>query len=315
MSSTQYVVVGSGTIGSAVVRLLIARGDRVRVVTRSGSGPEHPAVERVALDAADGAGLARVCEQAAALFNCANPAYHRWASDWPPIAEAMLTAATRTGAVLVTMSNLYGYGPVDGPMTEHTPLAARFTKGVVRADMWRAALAAHQAGQVRACEVRASDYIGPGAQTQFAERVVPRLLTGRSAKVLGRPDVPHSWTYTQDAARLLVTVAGDDSAWGAPWHVPSHPARSARQVVEDMCRVAGVPRVAVTQIPPWLIRTGGLFSPLLRELPEVAYQHEAPFVMDSSAAERQFGLAPTAWEAILVDAMSPFRDKNARSAA
>ena len=315
MSTAAHVVIGSGAIGSGVVRTLIGAGERVRVVTRSGSGPEHPLVERVAMDAGDADGISRLTEGASALYNCANPPYHRWATDWPPIADALLTAAERSGAVLATMSNLYGYGPVDAPMTEDTPLAATFTKGRVRADMWRTALAAHQDGRARVTEVRASDYIGPRAQTQFAERVVPKLLAGKPAQVLGAPDAAHTWTYTLDAARLLVTVAADQRAWGRPWHVPSHPACGSRQVVADMCRLAGVPEVPVKPIPHWLIKVGGLFSPLLRELPEVAYQHDRPFVMDSSAAQRTFGLAPTPWDEILIDTMSPFRDAAGAAAA
>src|SRR5664279_4568045 len=128
-------------------------------------------------------------------------------------------------------------------------------------------------------------------------------------------DTSHTWTATDDVARLLVTVAVDERAWGRPWHVPSHPACGSRQVVEDMCRLAGVPVVPVKPIPHWLIRVGGLFSPLLRELPEVAYQHDEPFVMDSTAAQRTFGQTPTEWEEILLDTMSPYRAATGRTAA
>ncbi|MGC1212288.1 MAG: FAD-dependent monooxygenase, partial [Micromonospora sp.] len=48
-----HVIVGAGPVGTATARLLAERGERVRVVTRRGTGPEHPAVERVAADAAD----------------------------------------------------------------------------------------------------------------------------------------------------------------------------------------------------------------------------------------------------------------------
>jgi hypothetical protein len=55
--------------------------------------------------------MARPTEGAAVLYNSANPAYHRWPELWPPIAAALLEAAERAGAVLVTISNRYGYGP------------------------------------------------------------------------------------------------------------------------------------------------------------------------------------------------------------
>jgi nucleoside-diphosphate-sugar epimerase len=308
-----HVVIGSGAIGAAVAMLLAERGHRVRVVTRSGSGPAHALVERVRADAADAGRLTELCTGAVAVYNCANPPYHRWASDWPPIAAALLQAAQRSGAVLVTTSNLYGYGPVDAPMTERTPPAATGTKGRVRAQMWRDALAAHEAGRLRATEVRGSDYLGPRAQSQLGDRVVPRLLAGKTVSLLGDPDAVHTWTYTGDMARMLITAATDERAWGRAWHCPSHPARTARDVVHELCRIAGVEPVAVRRLSPLLIRAAAPFVPLLRELPEVMHQHTRPWVMDSSAARDAFGLRPTPWPQLLRDHLEGFRP--ARTAA
>jgi nucleoside-diphosphate-sugar epimerase len=303
MGTIRHVVVGAGAVGSQVARLLADRGERTRLVTRSGSGPEHPGIELVAVDAASLDRLTALAEGADALYNCANPAYHRWEIDWPPLAGALLGAAERTGAVLATTSNLYGYGPCDLPMTELTTLAPTARKGRVRARMWEDALAAHQAGRARVTEIRGSDYLGATGQSVIHSRVVPAVLAGRTAQVLGNPDAPHTWTAPQDAARLLVTVAGDPRAWGRPWHVPSHEPMTPRALVADLCRVAGVRQVQVKAMPRWMIRVGGVFSPLIRELPEVAYQHERPFVMDSSAARTTFGLEPTPWDEILADTL------------
>src|SRR5215510_4197994 len=102
-----HVIVGAGAVGSWVGRLLAERGDRVRMISRRGTGPEHPAIERVAADATQADRLTQLASGAAALYNCANPPYHRWPIDWPPLAAALLAAAERSGAVLATASNLY----------------------------------------------------------------------------------------------------------------------------------------------------------------------------------------------------------------
>src|SRR3712207_1028955 len=141
-----HVVVGKGPVGTATAELLAARGHRVRVLSRSG-GTSTDTVEHRRVDAADAGALTEAATGAAALYNAVNPPYHRWATDWPPIASALLSAAERTDAVLVTMSNLYGYGRPTGPMTPESPLAATDTKGRVRVAMWREALAAHEAGR------------------------------------------------------------------------------------------------------------------------------------------------------------------------
>ncbi len=293
----QHVIVGAGTIGSALALRLAASGRTVRMVTRSGSGPVHEAVERVAADASDADRLAGLSRGATALYNCANPPYHRWAADWPPLSRALLTAAERSGAVLVTTANLYGYGPVTGPMAEDTPLAAaEGTKGAVRNRMWRDALAAHEAGRIRATEARASDFYGPGLRgtSHLGEHVVPRLLAGRRGVVVqGDLDAPHSFTYAEDVARTLVRLAEDERAWGRPWHVPTAPAVTLREVARRIADVAGVSDRGLVVLPRAAVRLGGLAVPFLRELPEVRYQFAAPFVLDSSAAQRTFGLEPT----------------------
>src|SRR5262245_22210423 len=149
-----HVIVGAGPVGTGVARLLVERGERVRIVSRRGGGPEHPAIERVAADATHADHLAELSRDAAALYNCANPLYHRWLTDWPPLAAALLTAAERSGAVLAVASNLYGYGPIDGPISDTTPLAATHPKLKLRADMWREALSRHEAGRLRVTEIR-----------------------------------------------------------------------------------------------------------------------------------------------------------------
>jgi nucleoside-diphosphate-sugar epimerase len=305
------VVIGAGVIGSQVARLLAERGDLVSVVSRRGGGSaEHAGVIHVAADAADAAAMSRLADGAAAIYNCVNPPYHRWAADWPPIAASVLAAAERSGAVLVTLSNLYGYGPaarslgVAGydpahPMTEATPLAATGRKGRVRARVWEDALAAHRAGRLRAAEVRAADFVGPGAQSALGERVAARIRQGKSVSVIGRADRPHTWSFTNDVARMLAVAGTDPGAWGQAWHVPSNEPRSQRQVIDDLAQAAGTGRVRVAEIPSVALRGLGLVSPLLRELRETEYQFRHDFVMDSSAAQAAFDLKPTPWEEVV----------------
>ena len=177
------------------------RGERVRLVTRSGGGPERPAVERVAADASDADALSRLAEGASVIYSCAGPAYHRWVTDWPPLGAALLGAAQTSGALLVTTGNLYGYGAVDGPMTEGLPLRPNTEKGQVRVRIWNEAPEAHRAGRIRTAEVRSSDYLGAGAVTPLTLLVLPKVLAGKRALAPADLDAPHSWTYTGYVAR------------------------------------------------------------------------------------------------------------------
>jgi nucleoside-diphosphate-sugar epimerase len=296
---SKHVIVGAGQVGHQLAELLTAQGHEVVVVTRSGSGPDQ--VTKVAADAADRERLTEITKGASALYNCMNPRYHEWPKVWPPVAASLLATAEATGAVLVTLSCLYGYGPVDEPMTEDLPLAATGVKGRVRAAMWADMLAAHQAGRVRATELRGSDYFGPSAgdQSYLGDRFLPPLLAGKRVMFFSDPDVPHAWTYLPDVARALAVAGTDERAWGRAWHIPTGPPLSARAVAERVCALAGAPAPRFTQVPRGIFNAMGMVSPLLRELRETRYQFDRPYILDSSAFETMFGVLPTSTDEAL----------------
>ncbi|WP_067464388.1 NAD-dependent epimerase/dehydratase family protein [Nocardia amamiensis] len=288
-----HVIIGAGPVGSATAQLLAARGDHVRVITRRGSGPDHPLVQRIAADATDAAVLGRHCAGASVIFQCAQPPYHRWTNDFPPLAAAALHAAEVTGAGLLSVGNLYGYGQVDGPITERQPMRPNSAKGRVRAKLWAEALAAHEAGRIRTAEVRGSDYLGAGAKSVFTAVALPAVLAGRRVLFPADLDTAHSWTDVGDTARTLVAVADDEDAWGRAWHTPTAPPMSIRELAELAATIAGAPPARVRRMPAAMLWAAGLFDPDARELPELRYQFDRPFVIESSAATAKFGIDPT----------------------
>ena len=289
-----HVVIGAGPVGSGVAALLAQRGTPVTVITRSGSGPDHPLITRVKADAADTEALVRAATGAAAIYNCANPPYHRWPMEWPPIHRALLVAAERTGAVLVMMDNLYGFGAGSTmPMREDDALNATGEKGAVRATMAREVLAAHASGRLRATLARASDFYGPQVLgSALGERVLPKVLAGKKVSVLGSLDIPHSISFMPDVVETLVTIATDERAWGKPWHVPNSPAVSQREHVQALA-AAATTTVAVSAVPRIAISALGLFSPMMRGLKETWYQFAEPWVTDSTLTEQTFRLTAT----------------------
>lgn len=293
----RHVIVGAGPVGRHVASQLAARGSEVVVVTRSGTELGIEGVTSTRADATDAAALTAVTQGASVLYNCANPGdYTQWEATWPPLATALLETARRTGAVYAITGNLYPYGPVDVPMSERLPDAATDHKGVLRARLWADARAAHEAGELRAVEVRGSDYLGPGIGANgHISRQLPTARRGKRAWVLGDPDMPHTFTDVQDVARLLIAAADDDSAHGRVWNVPSNPARSQRQALDDVLTAAGLATVPVSRIPALVVRLGALGSPMLRELGELSYQWSSPYLLDDTAARAHFGIEPTPW--------------------
>jgi hypothetical protein len=199
--------------------------------------------------------------------------------------------------VLAVTSNLYGYGPVRGPITDATPLAATHPKLRLRGDMWREALARHAAGRLQVTEIRSSDYLE--ANSILSLVLAKSIRSGRRAFVPAPLDVPHSWTAISDAARTLVTVASDQRAWGKAWLVPTNPPLTVRALAVSFASAIGAPMPKLTEIPYPALWAIGLFVPLVRELRTTRYQFAEPFIVDASLTERTFGLAPTDLDVIL----------------
>ncbi|MFI9409992.1 NAD-dependent epimerase [Nocardia gamkensis] len=284
-----HVIVGRGATASATAALLAESGDRVRMVSRSGAGPEHPQIERIAMDALDTAALTAVAEGAETLFNMAMPAYHTWPQTIPPLFGSIRSVAERTGANYVMLGNLYGYGPVGGPVTEQSPLAATGPKGRVRARMWREAEEAHRAGRVRVTEIRAGQFVGPGAISLFSLLVQPKILAGQLALLPQELDLPHAYTAVGDAAAAAVAVARDERAWGRPWHAPSITA-TVREMAGRFAAAAGAPEPRLAVMSDRELTLLGLTDPFYAELFETYHMSHEVFTVDDSAIRDTFGL-------------------------
>ena len=291
MSSTAsplHVVVGAGPVGRALATQLAAAGHPVRVLTRSGTGPALPGVELRAVDATRPELLAQAARGAAVLYNAANPRdYHRWESIWPPLAASLLSTARATGAVLATVGNLYPYGPVDGPMHESLPDAATYPNGLV-------------GGDARVVEVRASDYAGGGAYSHLSV-AADSLAAGKTARLIGDPDQPHSWTGTADTARTLIAAADSADAHGRIWLVPTNAARTQREVLAEVASAAGLPMVRIAPLGRLGIRAVGMVMPSMRPMADTFYQFDRPFVVDDRAARERFGITPTPWAELVAE--------------
>jgi nucleoside-diphosphate-sugar epimerase len=300
---TRHLVVGAGGTGRFTATALVDRdaGHEVVLASRSGAGPDVPGTTRLALDASDADALVAAARDFDVVYNCMNPPYHQWDELWPPLAEALLRAAE--GRTLVTMANLYVFGPEVRTMREDTPMQPGGHKGRVRQAMTEKALAAHAAGRLRYAEARASDFFGPGTTgntSYFTRAILPKARAGKRVWMpMGDVDAPHTWTFVPDVGRTLAALGTDERALGHVWHVPSNPPRSPRQAGADVADLCGAPHPAASTVPWPVMRAVGLGVPFVRELRETRHQFLLPYVLESEHTQRVLGLAPTPWHEAL----------------
>ncbi|MEV8632541.1 NAD-dependent epimerase [Streptosporangium sp. NPDC051023] len=295
---TFHVITGRGAAGSRTALLLAEDGERVKIVSRSGGGPDHPLIERIAADVTDADRLTGLLEGAATLFSCAAPPYHRWVQEFPALATGTLTAVRRTGTPLVMLGNLYAYGLVEGPVSPGLPLRATGPKGRLRARIWEEAAASG----AQVTEVRAGQFYGAGAVSVFSLLVQSQVLAGALSLVPQELDLPHSYSSIGDTARTLVAASRDERAWGRAWHVPVV-TPSVRELAVRLTELAGAPRPRLEKLTERDVALLALTDPFWAELHEVLYTPGLPYVSDFTETEKILGVMPTPVDEVLAEVL------------
>ena len=289
-----HVVFGTGQVGTSLAAQLAGAGVAVRAVSRHRPDTLAGGVDWRGADVADPEAAADAAKGASVVYQCLNAPYTQWPKQFPPLQQAVLTAAERADARLVTLENLYGYGPTGGkPLTEDLPLTATTVKGRTRAGMTRDLLAATAAGRVEIAIGRASDFFGAGVtESALGTRVFAKALAGKRADFLGNPDLLHTYSYVPDIAAGLATLGTDPRAVGQVWHLPGPETVTTRAVLALVAGEVGHP-VAVRNMPKPMLRALGLVSPMIRGLAEMEYEFEEPFVLDTTKFQSTFGTSNT----------------------
>jgi nucleoside-diphosphate-sugar epimerase len=310
-----HVVFGTGQVGRALAEGLAGRGLAVRAVSRNRPPGLAPEIDWRGANAADPGAAAAAAEGAAVVYQCLNAPYAQWPELFPALQRGALAAAERAGALLVTLENLYGYGPTGGAaMTEDRPLAATTVKGRTRAAMTAELLAAAAAGRVRIAIARASDFFGAGVTegSTLGRRVFANALAGRRADFIGNPELPHTYSYVPDIAAGLATLGTDPRAAGQIWHLPGPETVTTRALLHLVAVEVGHP-VAIRSVSRLTVRALGLVNPTIRALAEMAYEFDQPFILDTTKYEATFGSAATPLGAAVAATIAWYRTQASAS--
>jgi nucleoside-diphosphate-sugar epimerase len=218
-----------------------------------------------------------------------------WEAQLPRLASNLEAAARQAKARLVVLDNLYAVGRPHGRLVdEDVPMNPCSRKGEIRARVAEALFAAHERGDVRVTMGRASDFYGPGGvRTHFGEPFWRAALAGKTATLLVRLDTPHTYHFMRDVARGLATLGlAEDDVLGRAWMLPCAPALSTRELVSRFSEALERP-IRVRSVPALAARALGLAVPVIREVAEMSYLWEEPFVVDDRRFRARFGLDGT----------------------
>lgn len=286
-----------GAIGNELAKLLAARHQAFRVVGRS-PHPVPGAKELVSADVSDQEQTTRAVAGSSVVHLLIGLKYdHKvWAETWPRIMANTIEACKRAGAKLIFFDNVYMYGKVDGPMTEETPFNPCSRKGEIRARIATTLMNEWKSGSLTAMIARAADFYGPGTRNGVPNVLVfEAFAKDRKASWLVNDSVPHSFTYTPDAAAGLLRLADADFAWNQTWHLPTTPnPPTGKEFIAMAAKEMGV-ALKYRVLSPFMIRLFGLINSDVRESYEMLYQSEFSYLFDSSKFTTAFGFGGTSY--------------------
>jgi nucleoside-diphosphate-sugar epimerase len=291
-----HTILGAGgAIATELTRELLKANHAVRLVSRqpraSGS-----VVETFPADISDFRQTLEAVKGSAFVYLCVGLKYDLriWQALWPTIMKNTIEACKFHGARLIFFDNVYMYGQVDGPMSEATPYNPCSKKGEIRARIATQLMDETKAGNLTAIIARAADFYGPSCRTSILNLlVIDRLAAGKRAWWLANDQKRHSFTFTPDAARALVRLAAEESAYQQVWHLPTaRPALTGREWIDLCAEVTKQSSRRLILTRP-MVRILGFFDRTVREMHEMLYQNETDYVFDSSKIEVAFGLAAT----------------------
>lgn len=304
-----HVIFGTGPLGRWTADALMKKGKPVRMINRSGKMVDPlDGVEVIAGDAYDVKNTIDLTRDATAIYQCAQPHYYEWVDKFPSLQKSILDAAIANRSRLVVGDNLYMYGHFSGTLTENFPINPNTRKGKVRAEMAQEIINAHSSGKVQAAIGRASDFFGP-YDTAFTGYAIAPAIKGKTINLLGRMDQPHSFTYIKDFGRLLAELGTNDSVLGQVWFAPTNPPITQAEFLKLIESDLGRPVKSMVG-GPLMMRMLGLFNKEIAETVEMMFEWMNPYVINSSKAEKSFGLKPTPFSQAMNETIKYLKQKN-----
>ena len=99
-----------------------------------------------------------------------------------------------------------------------------------------------------------------------------------------------------DIARAaIILLDADDADFGQVWNMPCAPTRTPRDLLAIGAATLSQ-RLRIWAVPLALLRPMGLFYRFAKEIADVGFTWDRPYIVDGGKFTRRFGLVPTPFE-------------------
>ena len=295
----QTILGANGTIGSILAKELRAYTDKIRLVSRNPK-KVNATDELYPADLSDPENVDKAIEGSDVVYLVVGFDYNIkvWQEKWPKLMQATIDACIKYNAKLVFFDNVYMYDATEIPhMTEDSKINPPSKKGAVRKQIAEMLLNEVRAGKLTALIARSADFYGPYNDNSFVYQMVyQNILKGKKPNWILNADYKHSFTYTPDAAKATAILGNTPDAWNQVWHLPTEKNPITGRELVALFSKEMKSRKEISIIPMWMLRILGLFIPIMREMPEMMYQYDRDYFLDSAKFDKRFDFKTTSYE-------------------
>lgn len=292
----KYLITGAaGALGSAIVRQLAAEGKEIRVLIRDKTGfnrlfPTLKA-EIIIGSILNPGDVKRAIEGADVIFHCASFPLSQYISS-VTAAEVLVKASIDHRYHIVYPGNTWVFGRPDKlPITPYTPFNPPTVIAHIKAVVDATLMAGWREHGIAVTVVHLPDFYGPNVTNQLIRPLFERAIAGKNILFPGPVDIPHQFIYIYDAARAMLTVAGQEKAFGGRYTVGGIPPITVREFCRMIYQIAGT-NGQVRGVPLWLLRYVGLFNAEAKAATEIMHSFAWDTRMDNYKIEHEFGYVP-----------------------
>ena len=287
---------------------LLKRKKNIVLVNQSGKAPVSNNVPIIKCNALNKQSVINVCQNAKTVYHCLGLPYNEWKVKFPIMMENIIEGASKAGAKIVYGDNLYAYGPKYQPLHENLKYNPIGDKTKVRAEVATKLMEAHKFGKVIATIGRGSEFYGPRVKNAvLGERVFGNLMKAKKVELVGNPKTKHAYIFIEDFAKGLVNIGNESRVNGEVWHLPHGEVKTNFELVNIIADKLGVePKYRIAN--NLIVNVGAVFSPLMKDLKELTYQHTNDFIVDSTKYERVFGSSYTSYKEGIEKTISWYKD-------
>lgn len=219
-----------------------------------------------------------------------------WKQTWIPFIQNLIAACLKHNSKLVFFDNVYAIGGDNVKhIKENSPVSPTSKKGEIRAEVDRLILESIDKNNLQAIIARAPDFFGGTSRQNsiIMNLVYDNLVKDKKAQWFCNSKVIHSMGYVPDLAKGTAMLGNTPGAFNQIWNLPTDTQKiTGEEWIHLFANEMGA-KNNHTVLPNWLVKSLGLFIPVMKELAEMNYQYDRDYYFDSSKFNDYFNFTPT----------------------